>query len=107
LRLFGDSWHKPVAWLLLLNVVLPWVGSYIFATSSLHSSQRQVLYWLAVIFLFTCNQIAARRWSRFRWAFWTISALNLFAILMGGLAFSTVAHQIPTLLRGLLFMWNN
>lgn len=107
LRLFGDSWHKPVAWLVLLNVVLPWVSSYILTTTLQHSSQRQVLYWLAVILLFTCNQIAARMWNKFRWAFWTLSALNLFAILMGGLAFATIAQQIPLLLRTLWVMSNS
>lgn len=72
------------------------------ATAFQHGSQRQVLYWLAVILLFTFNQIAARKWRAFRWAFWSVSALNLFAILFGGLAFSTIAHQIPSVVRFML-----
>lgn len=91
-----------MAWLLILNVGLPWLGSAMIVSAFQHGSQRQVFYWLFVILLFTFNQIAARKWQAFRWAFWSISALNLLAILMGGLAFSTIAHSIPSAVRFLL-----
>lgn len=99
---FGKFLSAPLAWLLVLNVGLPWLGSAMITTAFQPSSQRQVVYWLAVILLFTFNQIAARKWRAFRWAFWSISTLNLLAIPMGGLAFATIAHSIPSVVLFLL-----
>lgn len=102
--LFADPTRRLLAWLLGINVAYPW-----FVVGVLwllpHPEQRQVVFWLAVVLLFTFNQLAARHFSSARWAFWAVSTLNICAtILLGGVALATVLHQIPAVIA-VLFDW--
>lgn len=86
----------PVFTFAAINLVAPWgVSSLLIPLAQ--GQQRQVVFWLTVVLLFTANQLAARYWPSWRVAFWSLSTLNILALPLGRFALATAAPDLPGL----------
>jgi hypothetical protein len=92
----GDMRIGPVVTFAALNLAAPWgVRGLIDALAE--GRQRQLLFWLIVIVLFTANQLAARQWHSWRWTFWGISTANILMLPLGAVSLATAIPSFPSL----------
>lgn len=86
----------PVVTFVAINLAAPW-GIRGLIEALAEGQRRQLLFWLVVVVLFTANQLAARHWHSWRWAFWGISTVNILVIPIGAYSLATAIPSLPGL----------